>query len=375
MDTQKQLLCLLLHAQPSLGVSASRALLQRFSSPEVFWAASPAQLPPTSRSREGARQALTSLWRSGPSSDAWRRAQQWHEQLQRQSITLLEPEDADFPSLLREIPDGPAALYVRGDPKVLQRPQIAIVGSRNAGHSGLETAAAFARELAARGLLVCSGLALGIDGAAHRGALQADGVSIGVLGCGVDKIYPRRHDALAEAMLERGALVSEFPLGTKPLPHHFPQRNRLIAGMCLGTLVVEAAAQSGSLITARLALDYNREVFAIPGSIHSPNSKGSHELLRQGAKLVETTDHIIEEIGALVEIVVAESAEPNTAAGVVALEPLLASLLKLIDYHPTPLDTIIERSGQPPSRLSGMLLELELDHWIECQAGAYQRCR
>ena len=375
MDDSRQLLCLLLHSQPRLGLSLTETLLQRFPSAPSFWSASRSDLPLSSR--PAVNNALLQLWRAADNGGAWQQAQDWQQQLYDQEIHMLCPLDADYPALLREIPDRPGALYIRGDISALARPQLAVVGSRNASRSGLQIAVDFARELAAAGLTVSSGLALGIDGAAHRGALDASGVTIAVLGTGVDRIYPRRHGGLADEILNQGALVSEFPLGAEPLPRNFPRRNRILAGSSVGTLVVEAAASSGSLITARLALDYNREVFALPGSIHNPNAKGNHSLIRDGAKLVETTTHIFEELGALLQLLAADShaQHGHQSAQPEALEPHLAVVLDAIDYHATCFDTIVERTGFASAELGGYLLELELAQWLECSAGTWQRCR
>jgi DNA processing protein len=204
-----------------------------------------------------------------------------------------------YPRLLHELADPPVALWVRGNPDLLSLPQLAMVGSRNPTPHGRETAHRFAAHLSRCGLVITSGLALGIDTASHEGALQADGSTIAVCGTGLDVAYPRGNSTLAELIASQGALVSEFPLGTPPMKAHFPRRNRIICGLALGTLVVEAALQSGSLITARLAAEQGREVFAIPGSIHNPLTRGCHRLIRQGAKLVESADDIFEELGSL----------------------------------------------------------------------------
>jgi DNA processing protein len=210
--------------------------------------------------------------------------------------------DGRYPPLLREIPQAPPVLFVHGDPDCLRVPQLAMVGTRNPTPSGRETARQFAAHLAGAGMIITSGLALGIDAAAHQGALAGGGRTIAVMGTSLDRVYPAKHRDLARAIAERGALVSELPTGTPALAENFPRRNRLISGLALGVLVVEAALQSGSLITARLALDQGREVFAIPGSIHNPLAKGCHALIRQGAKLVETANDIVEELGALAAV-------------------------------------------------------------------------
>ena len=284
---------------------------------------------------------------------------------------LVTWTDDDYPALLRQIPDPPPALYVLGDRAVLSHPQLAIVGSRNASAAGRENARAFARHLAGAGLAITSGLALGIDGAAHRGALEAEGgATVAVAATGLDRVYPPRHRELAHEIAARGALVSEFPLGTPPRAENFPVRNRLISGLALGVLVVEAAAGSGSLITARLATDQGREVFAIPGSIHSPLARGCHALIRQGAKLVETANDILEELGALARI--AREARPLP----VDLPAPQRQLLECLGHDPASVDQLVERSGLTVEAVSSMLLELELQGLVEAGAGGnYQRIR
>lgn len=204
-------------------------------------------------------------------------------------------DDPGYPALLAEVADAPPLLYVEGAPETLERPQLAMVGSRRASPAGLGTAWSFARSLAQGGFAITSGLALGIDGAAHEGALEVGGATVAVLGTGLRRLYPRRHEALARRIVEGGgALVSELPLDSPPLPANFPRRNRIISGLSLGVLVVEASPASGSLITARLAAEQGREVYAIPGSIHHPGARGCHQLIRDGALLVESVGHVLE---------------------------------------------------------------------------------
>jgi len=331
---------------------------------------------------------------AGPDPAAHAAALDWLAQPGQHLVTW---GDADYPALLRQIPDPPLALYVLGDRRLLSRPQLAIVGSRNASATGRENAHAFARHLAGAGLAITSGLALGIDAAAHRGALAAEsGVTVAVAATGLDRVYPARHQELAHEIAARGALVSEFPLGTPPQAENFPVRNRLISGLALGVLVVEAAAGSGSLITARLATDQGREVFAIPGSIHSPLSRGCHALIRQGAKLVETANDILEELGALAQFAASpveqlesrrerRPTKPNAAARArVAREahppPELPAdqqhLLAHLGHDPASIDQLVERSGLTAEAVSSMLLQLELQGLIEAGAGGnYQRIR
>jgi len=285
---------------------------------------------------------------------------------------LIVWTDDDYPALLREIPDPPVALYVVGERQWLTRPQLAIVGSRNPTPAGTEHARAFAGSLAQMGLVITSGLALGIDGAAHRGALDAGAATVAVCGTGLDRVYPARHRELAHAIAEHGALVSEFVLGSPPLPGHFPIRNRLISGLALGVLVVEAALESGSLITARLALEQGREVFAIPGSIHSPQSRGCHALIRQGAKLVENAADVLEELGALAGFASAAVAAAPRAD--VKLPTRALQLLDCLGHEPTTLDTLVERSGLTADAVSSMLVAFELDGLVAVMPGGrYQR--
>jgi DNA processing protein len=285
---------------------------------------------------------------------------------------LLPWNDPRYPPLLREVAHAPIALFCHGDPALLERRQLAIVGARSATRQGIETAEGFAAELTRCGVLVTSGLALGIDGAAHRGALAAGGATVAVCATGLDRIFPARHRELAHEIAQRGALVSEFPTGTPPLAEHFPRRNRIISGLALGVLVVEAAPQSGSLITARLAAEQGREVFAVPGSIHSPMSRGPHALIRLGAKLTESVPDILDELAA-------QFGEPFAPARAVALpaealEPERQRVLDAVGFEPTPFDRLIERLAMPVDALSAALLALELDGRIAAApGGAYQR--
>jgi DNA processing protein len=282
----------------------------------------------------------------------------------------IAPGDPRFPPALLQSADPPLLLYVQGDPAVLQRPALAIVGSRSATPQGLANARAFARELAAQGWCIVSGLALGIDAAAHEGALEATGGAgtVAVVGTGLDRVFPARHRALAHRIAAAGALVSEYAPGTPPLREHFPERNRIIAGLAQGTLVVEAALASGSLITARLASEAGREVFAIPGSIHSPQARGCHALIRQGAKLVETAEDIVEELRGQRPLALA--AAPGDATAAADGDPLLAAL----GHDPVTLDALLARTGESAAALSARLLELELEGRVaRLPGGLYQR--
>jgi len=280
-------------------------------------------------------------------------------------------DDAQYPPLLRNISDPPLVLYVIGDPSLLHLPQLAIVGSRNPTAGGIDTATAFAKSLSQSGLMITSGLALGIDGAAHQGALLANSPTIAVTGNGLDKIYPTRHKTLAKQICEQGALVSEFSPGTPPLAANFPRRNRIISGLSLGVLVIEAALRSGSLITARLASEQGREVFAIPGSIHNPLSRGCHRLLKDGACLIESCDGILAEIGSLLGTF--EIKTTAEASSIASTDPVSSSvapeLWPYIDHDPIGIDALIERSGLTAERVSAMLLILELEGRITTAPG------
>lgn len=284
---------------------------------------------------------------------------------------LLCCDEADFPPQLETIPQPPVALFVAGDAGLLLRPQVAIVGARSATAQGLTTARDFARTLSRAGLVVTSGMADGIDGAAHAAALDAGGTTIAVIGTGADLVYPRKHRELANKITQSGAIVSEFPLGTEARPDHFPRRNRLIAGLALGTLVVEAGLQSGSLITARLATEAGREVFALPGSIHNPLAKGCHRLIRDGAHLVETAGEVIDALGPAAQALGADLRArlnlTDTPVGAASgrdsrsQDPDYANLLSVLGDVPVALDELTASTGLAPAALSSMLLLLELE--------------
>lgn len=285
---------------------------------------------------------------------------------------LLVISDPAYPPLLREIADAPSLLFVRGALACLAQPQLAIVGSRNPTHGGCDTARAFSDALARAGLAVTSGLAIGIDACAHEAALDTGGVTVAVTGTGLDRVYPAAHRELAHRIAARGALVSEFALGTPPRRENFPRRNRLISGQSLGVLVVEAALQSGSLITARLAAEQGREVFAIPGSIHSPLARGCHALIRQGAKLVETAQDVLEELGPLAGALASPGA--TAARSEVRIESAESEFLSLMGHDPVSIDVLAGRSGLTAGAVSSMLLHMELRGLVEARPGGkYQR--
>ncbi|MEK7322231.1 MAG: DNA-processing protein DprA [Pseudomonadota bacterium] len=336
---------------PGIGAAGARALLSRFGTPRRLFEAGDAAW------HDARLPAAARVYLANP---AWAEIDTdliWLRQPHRHLLILTQ---AAYPPLLREIPDPPPVLFVQGDPALLHAPQLAVVGSRNPSPGGERTAADFAGHLSRAGLAITSGMAVGIDAAAHRGALQATGFTLAVAGTGLDRVYPAHHRELAHAIAEQGALVSEFPAGTPPRPDHFPRRNRIISGLTLGTLVVEAAPQSGSLITARLAADQGREVFAIPGSIHNPLSRGCHALIRQGAKLVETAQDILEELPGFTPILtnfikndVRAGASPDDVHQ-------FSSLLNSLGFEPTSIDAVVERSGLTTEQVSSMLVVLEL---------------
>ena len=292
--------------------------------------------------------------------------------LQQENNHLIPFTDKRYPALLLETNDPPISLFVTGNIEALGLPQIAIVGSRNPSAGGVENARAFSSALVNSGFAITSGLALGIDGAAHETAIAAGGKTLAVMGTGLRRVYPSTHRELAHAIAGQGALVSEFPLDTPPRRENFPRRNRIIAAMSFGTLVVEAAVRSGSLITARLAGEYGREVFAIPGSIHSALAKGCHRLIRQGAKLVETAEDVLEELGPMVGVARQHARERQTTES--SDPPEFRFLLDLIGYDPVDIDQLVERSGLTADVISSMLLKIELEGVVETgPGGRYQR--
>jgi DNA processing protein len=286
-------------------------------------------------------------------------------------LTVLAIDDQGYPPLLREIHDPPPLLYVRGDPAVLSQPLLAVVGSRRASPGGLRLAELLSGQLASAGLHICSGLAQGVDGAAHRGALAVGGKSVAVMATGIDRIYPRRHRGLATELVQAGCLVTEFPPGTLPHQYHFPKRNRIISGLSLGVLVVEAALPSGSLITAATATEQGREVFALPWSMLHAGGSGCLQLIRDGAKMVREIEDILEELGPLYakQRDGAVNALPATQA-----MSCNSWLLPLVGFEVISLDTLVQRSARPVSQVLGELSALELAGQVALVAGGYIRC-
>ena len=332
---------------PGVGPGQQRQLLAAFGPPERIYAAGHSAIAAV----VGGPAARTLL--DHDATPAVETALEW---LSRPGNSLLTLGDEAYPPALLEIPDPPVALYVKGDAALLSRPSLAVVGARNATPQGEANAESFSRALSEAGLGIVSGLALGIDAAAHRGGLAGPGSTVAVIGTGADRIYPARNAALARQIAEAGAIISEFPLGIGPLAHNFPRRNRLIAGLAQGVLVVEAALKSGSLITARLATDCGREVFAIPGSIHSPVARGCHQLIRDGAKLVETAVDILDELR-----LAPREAAPQLASAPDDAEGDEALVICAMGHDPVDMDALVQRTNLTAEALYAILLALELD--------------
>jgi DNA processing protein len=345
---------------PKLGPASQRKLLKAFGGPQEALDANPTAVARTAG--EPAAQAL----RTGADAAAVRQALDWLDEPDNQLLTL---GDTRYPRVLLEIADPPLLLFVKGRVDLLGQPSLAVVGSRNATPRGIRDAEAFAHALSDAGLTIISGLALGIDGAAHRGGLSGASSSVAVVGTGLDKVYPARNRELAHRLAAEGALISEFPLGTPPLAANFPRRNRVISGLARGCLIVEAAVRSGSLITARQAMEQGREVFAIPGSIHSPLSKGCHWLIKQGAKLVEDAQDVLEELGL---------APPALRSGgeTGRLPAEESAVLAAMGFEPIDVDSLCDRAGLTPDAASAILLRLELDGYLSrLPGGLLQRMR
>ena len=366
LTCQQQRALLRLHRTPLLSTRALSRLLEASDDLEIIFQLSAAQLrmlkiPPD------AQRALRQDYNR-------RLIDQDMAAIDKLDIQLIALNSAYYPELLKQISNPPPLLYVRGNINVLNQPQLAMVGSRNTTRQGCDNAFWFSHEFARVGFTITSGLALGIDAQCHRGALAAKGNTLAVLGCGVDRVYPQSNRALFNEILntENSAVISEFPLGTEPRPPLFPQRNRIISGMSLGVLVVEATLKSGSLITARYAMEQGREVFAIPGSIHNGGTKGTNTLIQQGAKLVLTAADVMEEFqGWLPRMPIApEQADDGCLAKPSAVEQ---QLLDLLGFDAVAIDLLHHQIDWPLAQLTGVLTALELKGWVENKAGCYQR--
>jgi DNA processing protein len=322
--------------------------------------------PPKQASAKFRAYAKSPNWSTAEAHLAWLKQSGCH--------AIPVTQETTYPSLLRRLTDAPTVLFVQGDPTVLHLPQLAVVGSRHASRNGYSTAQQFCAHLAKHGMTITSGMALGVDTAAHQGALSVQGKTIAVAGTGLDRVYPASNHELAHQIANQGALVSEYLPGTKPLRGHFPRRNRIIAGLSLGVLVVEAALKSGSLITARLANELGREVFAIPGSIHNPLARGCHGLIRQGAKLVETADHVVEELSPYLAEMSASLEQPEQPTEQMqhaydGIEPEHQKILGAMEFDPVSPDQIVEHTGLTAAEVSSILVLLELQGQVTAEPG------
>ena len=357
----------LLHT-PGIGPSTFHTLLDHFGSADAVLNASNSELSGMSLNNDTIS-VLNHHEKPDITADL-----DWASEPEHHIITFA---DERYPAQLKDLTDAPPVLYVRGDPDYLLQPQLAMVGSRNPSAAGRNTAREFASHLSDAGITITSGLATGIDGASHEGALQGLAGTVAVVAHGLDIVYPAQHQQLAQAISENGAVVSEMPVGTEPQRGMFPRRNRLISALSLGTLVVEAAVKSGSLITARLALELNREVFAIPGSIHNPMARGCHQLIRQGAKLVESVDDILEDLRFRAPqitpypIKTHQDTPEKLKDRHNTLDPDHQKLLKCLAYEPASIDELVIRSKFSAAEVASMLLILELEGIIVCQDGHY----
>ncbi len=354
----------LLHS-PGIGPRRYAVLLEKLGSPANIIQCNKSQLQQTGLSEKIIAAILSPRWDLVARDLEWLNANEQHH--------ILTLHDDAYPTYLKEISDPPPLLFVIGSLHHLNKPQLAIIGSRNPSPGGLETAFQFAKDIANHQLNITSGLALGIDAAAHQGALASQqGNTIAVMGTGPDQVYPKRHQKLAASIIQQGALITEFSPGTQAKAENFPRRNRIISGLSSGVLVVEANIKSGSLITARLAMEQDRDVFAVPGSIHSPTSRGCHQLIKQGAKLVETTQDIWEEIS--LNFLSPSSSPATTQPDLfhpTEHDPDTRLLMANLDYDPVTMDTLIARSRLTSEQLSAILLGLELRGLVTTLPGGY----
>ncbi|MCK5810642.1 MAG: DNA-processing protein DprA [Cocleimonas sp.] len=363
-----------------VGCAHYKTLLDAFQTPENVLNANSEQLKKTGISEKLIKNIGAQTLSSADPDMQWLQASDQHH--------LITFEDPRYPQRLKEIPASPPLLYVHGNPDLLNDPQLAIVGSRNPTQGGQNNTYEFSKYLAATGLCITSGMALGVDGLAHKGALDVDGITIAVIATGIDRVYPARHRDLAHRIVAKGAIITELPIGVSPLARNFPRRNRLISGMSLGTLVVEAAVKSGSLISARYASEQGREVFAIPGSIHNPLARGCHQLIRQGAKLIETAEHILEELAPQLKQCLLNASEANLDNEIAPAEnnsniddsPLADAdqwlVLETMGYDPISIDQLVIQTGLTAEVLSSILLLLELNGFIAASGrGNYTRIK
>ena len=348
--------CALLRA-PGVGSQTLNPLFETYGDLRQLVQQAPAELPPPLRD-----------YLRAPDWPGVEQDMRWLEQPRNALLAISDPA---YPALLRQLTNPPTVLFLHGDPDLLSLPQLAVVGSRSPTTGGRRNAHEFAGRLAAAGLVISSGLATGIDAAAHQGALAADGLTLAVTGTGLDRVYPAKNRTLAHDIALHGLLVSEFPTGTPPLAANFPRRNRILAGLSLGTLVIEAALQSGSLITARLATEAGREVFALPGSIHNPLARGCHALIRDGAALVESADQVLEELAPLIPRsgIAPRDAPASPSVPTATVDPQHIELLEAMGYDPVTTDDLVERTGFPAAEVSSILLLLELQGHVSSSPG------
>jgi DNA processing protein len=357
IDTKQALL--LLNRVPHVGPRTIKKLLTYWPEPEIIFKLSKSDLKQAGLSERVVNQLIGVDKKSILPDLRWQEAA---------NHTLLTWADANYPSSLRDIPDAPPVLYARGDIQALKTLKLSIIGSRSPTAAGAKAAFEFARDLGAHAITIVSGLALGIDGQAHRGCLSGKGKTIAILGAGIDCIYPRQHARLADEIQREGLLLSEFPLGTAPLAGHFPRRNRIISALSLATLVIEASIKSGSLITAHLALEQNRSVMALPGSIYNPQAKGCHTLLQQGAALVTSPREVLEELCVERRFRSSGNKELDSSMGGTG------SLTTYISFEVTTIDSIVDRSSLPVEDVITDLAELELQGHVQAVPGGYIRC-
>ncbi len=363
--------CLALHRTPQLSDATLSRLMAATEDPQEILHLSSEKM--TGLGVSEAAQRVISQYSRSKTMALNQRVENDLQLIQQKNIHVIPLSGKRYPALLKQIADPPPLLYGRGNVDLLNTPQIAMVGSRRTSRQGLENALRFSGELARSGFTITSGLALGIDAQSHTGALDEEGDTIAVLGTGVDRVYPARHRTLNNRIMQHGLLISEFALETPPRPYNFPRRNRVISGMSLAVLVVEAALQSGSLITARMALEQNREVLAIPSSIHNPGGKGCNALIRQGAKLVETIDDIIEELSGWLSTAPTTQIATQVDLDTVDLNDREKLLLDSLGFDPVSLDQLQERHRWDISELVSMLTLLEIKGLIENHEGRYFR--
>ncbi len=362
-EIQKLLPWFCLKSVPGIGNHLFKRLIDRFELPEMVFQASEEELTRV----EGISDRQAAAIQNFKTPDSIQREL---DQITQKKLCITTLADPEYPSLLREIPDPPPYLYVSGNLDGSLR-NIAVVGSRNATAYGITTTRNLCADLSGFDLTIVSGMAIGIDTAAHQGALAGSGKTIAVLGSGLNKIYPSENQNLFRRISERGAVITEFELNTEPEAHHFPIRNRIISGMSLGTVVVEATKKSGSLITARLAAEQNREVFAVPGSIQSFKSMGTHTLIKQGAKLVENAQDVLEELTAFIDTpdIAKPQNQNSTTKSLSSLTPDEVAVYKVLGPYPEHIDTIVRKTAIEPGKLLSILLQLELKGMINQQPG------